>query len=132
MYWDPENESNFYATTDNGYVYHLDSRNENNVISSQKLAENSVNFLVKTKINDLSLMITSNDNCIRVWDIQKQSNWSLLIEKDMEVGEIMEAKLCPDHEFKIAVAGNKIDNNFTVFDLRNLDFFNQTNQLSQL
>lgn len=47
--------------------------------------------------------------------------YSLVNEREFKMGNIHCLELCPDSPFVIALGGDKKSNNFTVFDLQNID-----------
>lgn len=66
-------------------------------------------------------LTSSSDGLVKIWDCAESAQPNLVYEKDFSMGLIHCLELCPNLPFVIAAGGDNKSNNFTVFDVQNID-----------
>ncbi|KAL3265781.1 hypothetical protein HHI36_009979 [Cryptolaemus montrouzieri] len=81
------------------------------------------------------LVTSSSDGTMKTWDYSGESKPELIHTKDFNIGVIHCLEGSPNSPFVISVGGDKKSNNFTVYDLQNIDVVKhkfETRELVQL
>ncbi|XP_048767174.1 periodic tryptophan protein 1 homolog isoform X2 [Ostrea edulis] len=111
--WDKFNQSYFYATTDNGYVFYMDSRLQKPVFLLSAHDESVTGICQSSSVPGL-LITTSTDKTMKVWDIQNNKP-STVLERNLRLNQLFCADVCPEAPFVFAIGGEK---EIKVWDIR--------------
>ncbi|CAH1800076.1 unnamed protein product [Owenia fusiformis] len=111
--WDHFNPTYFLASTDQGYVYYVDSRTDKPVFTLNAHSGAVTALSLSSQVRGC-LVTGSEDKAVKVWDIA-DSKPSCVTEKNMKIGPIQCASCCPESGFIFAVSGEK---EFRVWDIR--------------
>ncbi|KAL3882781.1 hypothetical protein ACJMK2_029088 [Sinanodonta woodiana] len=111
--WDHFSPFNFYATTDNGHLYYLDSRQDKPVFTLSAHNEAVTGISLSSHIPGL-LVTTSSDRKFKVWDVMDNKP-SLILEKDFKMGQLYCVDGCQEAPFVFAFGGEK---DVKVWDVR--------------
>ncbi|XP_060530527.1 periodic tryptophan protein 1 homolog [Cylas formicarius] len=117
--WNPLQPFSFLAGTSGGSVECFDCRKgklwgvpaHNKEVTGLTVSDQCPGLLVTA----------SPDELVKIWDIYEGQEPKLVFEKVFSMGNLHCVELCPDSPFVISLGGDKKSNNFTVFDLRNID-----------
>ncbi|CAG9834696.1 unnamed protein product [Diabrotica balteata] len=123
--WNPLEPFTFLAGTSSGSVQCFDCRKGQ--LWSVKAHSKEVTGLVLSKQCQGLLITSSTDETVKIWDLATlEAEPKLVHEKEFNMGNIHCLDLCPDLPFVISVGGDKKSNNFSVFDVQNVDVVKHT------
>ncbi|XP_050297169.1 periodic tryptophan protein 1 homolog isoform X2 [Anthonomus grandis grandis] len=117
--WHPLQPFLFFAGTSTGSVECFDCRQGK--LWSFQAHEKEVTGLAPSGQCAGLLVTASPDETVKIWDCIDQKEPRLVAEREFKMGNIHCLELCPDSPFVIALGGDKKSNNFTAFDLQNID-----------
>lgn len=86
-----------------------------------QIHEKEVTGLVVSQQCPGLLMTGSPDSLVKIWDYTHDIEPNLVYEKNFDVGSLHCLEFCPDLPFVICVGGDNKKNNFTVFDIQNIE-----------
>ncbi|XP_076274450.1 periodic tryptophan protein 1 homolog [Rhynchophorus ferrugineus] len=119
LLWNPLQPFMFLAGTSNGYVECFDCR-KGKLWSLEAHQKEVTGLAISGQCPGL-LVTASPDETVKTWDFTEDNTPRLVHEKEFGIGNIHCLELCPDLPFVISVGGDKKSNNFSVFDLQNID-----------
>ncbi|XP_030745793.1 periodic tryptophan protein 1 homolog [Sitophilus oryzae] len=119
LLWNPLQPFMFLAGTSTGQVECFDCRKGK--LWSLEAHQNEVTGLAISSQCPGLLVTASPDETVKTWDFNDDNIPRLINEKEFGIGSIHCLELCPDSPFVISMGGDKKSNNFTVFDLQNID-----------
>ncbi|KAL5011104.1 hypothetical protein ScPMuIL_013409 [Solemya velum] len=111
--WDMFSPQYFYAVTDGGKVYYLDSRQDKPVFTLSAHTGAVTGVALSSRVPGL-LVTTSEDKSFKVWDTQNNKP-SLVLEKDLKLGKLHCVRACPEAPFVFAIGGEK---EMKIWDIR--------------
>lgn len=117
--WNPLQPFMFLAGTSKGSVECFDCRKGK--LWSLNAHEKEVTGLAVSGQCPGLLVTCSPDETVKTWDFNEENIPGLVSEREFKMGHIHCLSLCPDSPFVIAIGADKKSNNFTVFDLQNID-----------
>ncbi|KAF5276887.1 hypothetical protein FQA39_LY06438 [Lamprigera yunnana] len=119
--WNPFETNLFLVGTNNGNIHCFDSRQELAVWTITEAHEKDVTGLNISPHCPGLLLTCSADESVKIWDYTKQAPPSVVYERNFQMNIVHCLDLCPDLPFVLAAGGDNKMNNFTVFDLQNID-----------
>lgn len=111
--WDSFSPLNFFASTDSGRVYYLDSRTDKPLYTLSAHNKAVTGLALSSSVKGL-LSTISTDQTLKVWDILDNKP-SLILEKDLKLNDLHCLGACPEAPFVFAVGGEK---ELRVWDIR--------------
>ncbi|KAF2882098.1 hypothetical protein ILUMI_24101 [Ignelater luminosus] len=117
--WNPLEPFSFFAATSTGMVHYFDCR-QGQVWSINAHEKEVTGLTISGQCPGLFLT-ASSDGLVKIWDSAESTQPNLVYEKDFSMGLVHCLQLCPDLPFVVAAGGDNKSNNFTVFDLQNID-----------
>lgn len=111
--WDRFNKTNFFATTDKGYVFYMDQRSDKPVFTLSAHSEAVTGICQSSSVPGL-LVTTSTDKTMKIWDIQDNKP-STVLERNLRLNQLFCVDSCPEAPFVFAVGGEK---EIKVWDIR--------------
>ncbi|XP_052812037.1 periodic tryptophan protein 1 homolog [Mya arenaria] len=115
LLWNRFSPLNFFASTDTGHVYYMDSRQDKPVYSLAAHSE-SVTGLSLSSENSSLLVTTSSDGSMKVWDIENNKP-SCVYSNSLKMGQLLCMESCPDAPYVFAIGGEK---KFKLWDIRDI------------
>ncbi|WAR09128.1 PWP1-like protein [Mya arenaria] len=112
LLWNRFSPLNFFASTDTGHVYYMDSRQDKPVYS---LAAHSESLSLSSENSSL-LVTTSSDGSMKVWDIENNKP-SCVYSNSLKMGQLLCMESCPDAPYVFAIGGEK---KFKLWDIRDI------------
>ncbi|XP_053397066.1 periodic tryptophan protein 1 homolog [Mercenaria mercenaria] len=113
--WNNFSPLNFFASTDTGHVFYMDSRQDKPVYTLSAHSE-SVTGLCMSSEDPRLLVTTSIDHTVKVWDIEGDKP-SLVHSQDIKLGQLHSMGNCPDAPYVFGIGGEK---NVKVWDIRDI------------
>ncbi|XP_060076230.1 periodic tryptophan protein 1 homolog [Ylistrum balloti] len=111
--WDSYSPLNFFASTDSGRVYYLDSRTDKPLYTLSAHNKAVTGLALSSSVKGL-LTTASADQSLKVWDVLDNKP-SLILEKDLKLNDLHCLCACPEAPFVFAVGGEK---ELRVWDIR--------------
>ncbi|KAK3089598.1 hypothetical protein FSP39_004904 [Pinctada imbricata] len=111
--WNTFNSFNYFASTDDGMVYCIDSRKDKPLFTLSAHEEAVTGICQSSGIPDL-LVTTSSDQIMKIWDVQNNKP-SLVLSRNLKLNQLFSAGACPEAPFVFAVGGEK---EIKVWDIR--------------
>ncbi|XP_021362950.1 periodic tryptophan protein 1 homolog [Mizuhopecten yessoensis] len=111
--WDTYSPLNFFASTDTGRVYYLDSRTDKPLYTLSAHNKAVTGLALSSSVRGL-LSTVSADQTLKVWDVVDNKP-SLILEKNLKLNELHCLGACPEAPFVFAVGGEK---ELRVWDIR--------------
>ena len=105
------------ASTDGGQVVCVDLRTDKLPVWTLSAHSEAVTGLSLSSQCPGCLVTSSQDRLLKVWDISGPAP-SFVTERDMRLGLLHDLAACPDAPFVVCVGGDKKDDNFKVWDIR--------------
>lgn len=112
--WDTHKPFNFFASTDKGVIYYLDSRMDKQLFTLSAHDEAVTGISQSYKVPGL-LVTTSSDKMFKVWDVQDNKP-SLVLERNLKMGQLYCSECCPEAPFVFAIGGD--GGEMKVWDIR--------------
>lgn len=119
--WNPLLPFMFIVGTSNGNLYGCDSRQETPMWTISEAHDKEVTGLNISSQCPGLMLTASADETVKIWDYSQGSEPTLVHEKNFDMNMVHCLELCPDLPFVLATGGDNKMNNFTVFDLQNID-----------
>uniref|UniRef100_A0A182SS47 Uncharacterized protein n=1 Tax=Anopheles maculatus TaxID=74869 RepID=A0A182SS47_9DIPT len=118
--WDHFNEHCFVASTNDGKIHYIDSRQEEQPLWTKEVHEQEVTGLVlSTRVKGM-LSTASSDGSLKVWDIDEQDA-RMVYKKNPKIGVIQCLDACNESPFTLALGGDLKTKNFCVVNLLDND-----------
>uniref|UniRef100_A0A2M4ACQ3 Putative wd40 repeat-containing protein n=1 Tax=Anopheles triannulatus TaxID=58253 RepID=A0A2M4ACQ3_9DIPT len=118
--WDPFNEDCFLASTNDGNLHYIDTRQAQNVLWTKQAHEKEVTGLVLSAGVKGMLSTASADGTMKVWDIDAHDA-RLVYKKNPKIGVIQCLDECQENPFTLAMGGDLKSKNFCVVNLLDND-----------
>ncbi|KAH3724759.1 periodic tryptophan protein 1 homolog [Dreissena polymorpha] len=115
LLWNKFSPLNYFASTDTGHVYYMDSRQDKPVYCIAAHTE-SVTGLCLSSENSRMLVTTSSEGSMKVWDIDNNKP-SCVYSHHLKMGQLLCLENCPDAPYVFAMGAEK---KFKVWDLRDI------------
>uniref|UniRef100_A0A182NND2 Uncharacterized protein n=1 Tax=Anopheles dirus TaxID=7168 RepID=A0A182NND2_9DIPT len=118
--WDRFNQYCFVASTNDGKVHYVDSRQDERPLWTKEVHEKEVTGLVLSARVKGMLSTASADGVLKVWDID-ENDARLVYMKNPKIGIIQCLDECNENPFTLALGGDLKTKNFTVVNLLDND-----------
>uniref|UniRef100_A0A182QJ92 Uncharacterized protein n=1 Tax=Anopheles farauti TaxID=69004 RepID=A0A182QJ92_9DIPT len=118
--WDHFNQNCFVASTNDGRVHYVDSRQDSQPLWTKEAHEKEVTGLVLSARVKGMLSTASADGVLKVWDIDEKDA-RLVYMKNPKIGVIQCLDECNENPFTLAMGGDLKTKNFTVVNLLDND-----------
>ncbi|XP_052860032.1 periodic tryptophan protein 1 homolog [Anopheles cruzii] len=118
--WDPFNDHCFAASTNDGRMHYVDSRQDGHTLWTKQVHEKEITGLVLSASVKGMLSTASGDGSLKVWDIDADDA-RLVYKKNPKIGVIQCLDECPDNPFTLAMGGDLKSKNFSVVNLLDND-----------
>uniref|UniRef100_A0A182WCM1 Anaphase-promoting complex subunit 4 WD40 domain-containing protein n=1 Tax=Anopheles minimus TaxID=112268 RepID=A0A182WCM1_9DIPT len=118
--WDHFNQHCFVASTNDGKIHYVDSRQEERPLWSKEVHEKEVTGLVLSAHVKGMLSTASADGSLKVWDIDEQDA-RMVYKKNPKIGVIQCLDACNESPFMLALGGDLKTKNFCVVNLLDND-----------
>jgi len=118
--WDHFNPHRCLASTDQGTVLCLDSRQPDKPAWTLSAHSEAVTGLSLSPQVPGLVTTVSTDSVLKVWDCGETDSAQpvYVTERDLKMGQLHAVQSCPDAPFVVCMGGDKRDNNFKVLDVR--------------
>merc|ERR1712098_238698 len=118
--WDHFNPHRCLASTDQGTVLCLDSRQPDKPAWTLSAHSEAVTGLSLYPQVPGLVTTVSTDSVLKVWDCGETDSAQpvYVTERDLKMGQLHAVQSCPDAPFVVCMGGDKRDNNFKVLDVR--------------
>ncbi|ETN67655.1 wd-repeat protein [Anopheles darlingi] len=118
--WDSFNADCFLASTNDGKLHYIDTRQTDNVLWTKQAHEKEVTGLVLSTAVKGMLSTASADGTMKVWDIDAHDA-RLVYKKNPKIGVIQCLDECQENPFTLAMGGDLKSKNFCVVNLLDND-----------
>ena len=115
--WNHFRPFQFLAATETGYLHTFDVRREDKPVWTLSAHSEGINGLGLSSQCPDCVVTVSSDEAIKIWDISNDKP-ACVKEREMKLGKILCAELCPDAPFVVCVGGDNRADNFRVMDIR--------------
>jgi len=115
--WDTFNPYNFIVGTDTGQVLYYDARSADVVWKLSAHTEPVTGLSLSSQCPGC-LVSVSEDKTLKVWDISNKQP-DFIVSRDFKMGKVFMSRFAPDAPFVIALGGEKSNDKFKVWDIRN-------------
>ena len=117
LVWNHFQPHSVLASTDQGTVVRVDLRTDKKPVWTLSAHSEAVTGLSLSSQCPGCLVTSSQDRVLKVWDIAGPQP-QFVSERDMKLGQLHDLSACPDAPFVVCVGGDKKDDNFKVWDIR--------------
>jgi len=117
LVWNHFQPHSVLASNDQGQVVCVDLRTDKKPVWTLSAHSEAVTGLALSSQCPGCLLTSSQDRMLKVWDISDQAP-HFVAERDMKLGLLHDLGSCPDAPFVVCVGGDKKDDNFKVWDIR--------------
>lgn len=118
--WDPFNQDCFLASTNDGKLHYVDTRQTHKLLWTKQAHEKEVTGLVLSAGIKGMLTTASADGTMKVWDIDAHDA-RLVYKKNPKIGVIQCLDECQENPFTLAMGGDLKSKNFSVVNLLDND-----------
>lgn len=114
--WNPQQPYMFLCATSDGWLYGLDSRNDNSHVFRIKAHDEMISGMEFSSANNGCLMTTSADQNVKIWSVST-NEMKLIQTIQPNIGIILSMSANPDHSNIFVISGNNVGENFKILDL---------------